>query len=83
MVQIAAKKATYKDRYKSNLAKELIRTNKYNEIYNKIDKYDDEAYILDFKRTNEFIYNNIDMKEYLFLNLFNFCKPEELEQYLL
>ncbi len=42
MLQIATKKATYKDRYKSNFANELIRTNKYKEVYDKLDKYYDE-----------------------------------------
>ena len=83
MARIATKKATYKERYKSNLAKELLRTNQYYKIYNKLDKYYDEAEILDFKEMKDIIYNNIDMKEYLILNMFNFCKPEELEQYLL
>ena len=78
MAQITTKKATYKDRYRKELKEELIRTNKYNEIYNKLNKYYDEADILD----NEIIYNYIDMKEYLILNMFKFCKPEELEQYL-
>ena len=81
MAQIASKKATNK--YKSNLAKELLRTNQYYKIYNKLDKYYDEAEILDFKEMKDIIYNNIDMKEYLILNLFKLCKPEELEQYLL
>ena len=47
MEQIATKKATYKDRYKKQLKEELIRTNKYNEIYNKLNKYYDEADITD------------------------------------
>ena len=83
MVQISTKKATYKDHYKSNFANELIRTNKYKEVYNKLNKYYDEIDILDFKEMKEIIYNKIDMKEYLLLNLFKFCKPEELEKYLL
>ena len=53
MAQITTKKASYKDRYKSNLAKELIRTNKYKEVYNKLNKYYDEADILDFKEMKE------------------------------
>jgi hypothetical protein len=83
MVAICTKKATYKDRYKSNFADELLRNNKYKEVYNKINKYYDEADILDFKEMKEIIYNKIDMKEYLILNMFNFCRPDELEQYIL
>lgn len=77
-----AQKASYKASYKSNFANELIRTNKYKEVYNKINKYYDEADILDFKQIKE-CNNKMDMKEYLILNMFNFCRPDELEQYIL
>ncbi len=52
-------------------------------VYSKLNKYYDEVDILDFKEMKEIIYNKIDMKEYLLLNMFNFCRPDELEQYLL
>ena len=60
---------------KNKLIDELLKTNLYNEIYDKYNKYIDET---DDDNDEEAIYKYMSFQEFKILSSFDFCRPEEL-----
>jgi hypothetical protein len=61
---------------KNKLIDELLKTNLYNEIYDKYYKYVDET---EDDNDEEAIFKYISAQEFKILSSFDFCTPEELK----